>query len=190
MVAHTEKKQSLIVQLGSHISPTHFHPHPPPPPPPPGRMDVWPSTTVLYAVEVAIHSTSALLLPSVAVAQVKCVFQVLVGVAVSSQPGLVMKSGNPEMVCTGQGGRLRGAGPTQPQVGVKVKVGVPRIVTGPLSSVSVVTTVVIDVTNGTHRVDGVGVGAPMFGTTVIAKMLGSGFVRVIVVDPEGPKKLV
>lgn len=48
----------------------------------------------------------------------------------------------------------------------------------------------IDVTNGTHSVVGVGVGAPRFEMTSIAKKKGRGFVRVIVVDPEGPKKLV
>jgi hypothetical protein len=45
-------------------------------------------------------------------------------------------------------------------------------------------------TNGTQRVVGVGVGAPRFETTSIAKKEGRGFVRVIVVDPKGPKKLV
>jgi hypothetical protein len=40
MVLQNTKKQSLILQLISHISPWHFHPHPPPPPPPSGRMEV------------------------------------------------------------------------------------------------------------------------------------------------------
>jgi hypothetical protein len=119
---------------------------------------------------------------------VKYVSQVLVGVAVSWQPGLVRKRGNPEMVCTGQGGRVWGAGPTQPQLGVNVKVSICCTVTRLPGSL--VDALVIDVTNGAHSVVGVVVGAARFGMTSIAKKDGRGLVRVMVVDPEGPRKLV
>jgi hypothetical protein len=155
------RKHSLVVQPGSHINPWHFHPQPPPPPT--GTIEIWLSLAVVVAVEavkvveVATHSTRALLLPSLAVAQVKYVSQVLEGVAVSWQPGLVKKSGNPEVVCTGQGGRVWEAGPTQPQLGVSVKVST--------RSDSVVRARVIDVTNGAHSVVGVGFRVAGFGTT-------------------------
>lgn len=114
-------------------------------------------------MEVATHSTSALLLPSLAVAQVKYVSQVLEGVAVSWQSGLVKKSGNPEVVCTGHGGRVWGAGLTQPQLGVNVKVSTGSTATRLPDSV--VCALVIEVTNGAHNVVSVGVGVARFGTT-------------------------
>ena len=160
-----ERKQSLIGQPGSHINPRHFHPQTPPPTT--GTIVVWPSLAVvvvaveaLKVVEVATHSTRALLLPSLAVAQVKYVSQVLEGVAVSWQPGLVKKSGNPEVVCTGQAGRVWGAGPTQPQLGVSVNVST----SSESESDSAVCARVIDVTNGAQSVVGVGFGVTRFGT--------------------------
>jgi hypothetical protein len=160
-----ERKQSLIGQPGSHINPRHFHPQTPPPTTGTIVVVVWPSLAVvvvaveaLKVVEVATHSTRALLLPSLAVAQEKYVSQVLEGVAVSWQPGLEKKSGNPEVVCTGQGGRVWGAGPTQPQLGVSVNVSTSS------ESDGAVCARVIDVTNGAQSVVGVGFGVARFGT--------------------------
>lgn len=114
-------------------------------------------------MDVATHSTRALLLPSLAVAQVKYVFQVLEGVAVSWQSGLVKKSGNPEVVGTGQGGRVWAAGPTQPQLGVSVTVSTGSTATRLPDRV--VRALVIEVTNGAHSVVRAGVGVARLGTT-------------------------
>ena len=88
-----------------------------------------------------------------------------------------------------QGGCVRGAGPIQPQRGVKVRVSVDSIVPGVLNSVSVCISLVIVVTKGTQTVVAVG-AAPGTGTAVMLSHDGRGSDRVSVVDPEGPMKLV
>ena len=111
------------------------------------------------------------------------------GVSVTWQPGLATYRGKLEIVVTVQGALVRGPGPTQPQLGVKVSVSVDSTVSGLLNRVSVGISLVMVVTNGKHILVRVGL-APGPGTAVTLSHDGSGSARVSVVDPEGPMKLV